>query len=556
MNDLEKPQKQYIPWMIVGLMDFVTVIGFDDIIYNFQNQGLVAFTSWIIMTFFYVIPYNLIVAHMGSTFSEHGGGITSWMRETNGDTVGYYAAWFYWITGLPYVVDVANSVVISFGWITNGNGNIQANLGNAWFGILTAVIFVIFIWLQHFFKNKSLEIMSTIGGGAMFIMTVLFVIMTFIGLSKGAPIATHPFDFKAFIPKDFFSLSFLSTFGLFVFAMNGSELAAPYTKDMRHPARDFPKALKMIAIMTMFLTLFGTFSLGVYFNAHHLPNDLKMNGSYYAFQAIGRQFGMGNSLMYLFAVVQGIYMLAQLAVILDASTRVFLSDVAKRFMPRQLTKMNEDGLPINGYWMTTILCALIMALGALLPKINDIFNWLLNLNGIVSPLSTCFLFWSYTMVRLHQDRFPTPDYTFLKNRKVGLVVGIWMLGITFLLGTLGFFPTDATADTFALMLGLNIVVPIGMVALGVLMPWIAKRQRQADNGLAFSRNTWLVLTTLSLVGLVVAATYGMHVNLLDHLTPVIQWPLIIIVDLAIAGVVLKVTANGRHQRVAGSPDEG
>ena len=99
MNDLEKPQKQYIPWMIVGLMDFVTVIGFDDIIYNFQNQGLVAFTSWIIMTFFYVIPYNLIVAHMGSTFSEHGGGITSWMRETNGDTVGYYAAWFYWITG-------------------------------------------------------------------------------------------------------------------------------------------------------------------------------------------------------------------------------------------------------------------------------------------------------------------------------------------------------------------------------------------------------------------------------------------------------------------------
>ena len=262
MNDLEKPQKQYIPWMIVGLMDFVTVIGFDDIIYNFQNQGLVAFTSWIIMTFFYVIPYNLIVAHMGSTFSEHGGGITSWMRETNGDTVGYYAAWFYWITGLPYVVDVANSVVISFGWITNGNGNIQANLGNAWFGILTAVIFVIFIWLQHFFKNKSLEIMSTIGGGAMFIMTVLFVIMTFIGLSKGAPIATRPFDFKAFIPKDFFSLSFLSTFGLFVFAMNGSELAAPYTKDMRHPARDFPKALKMIAIMTMFLTLFGTFSLG------------------------------------------------------------------------------------------------------------------------------------------------------------------------------------------------------------------------------------------------------------------------------------------------------
>jgi hypothetical protein len=197
--------------------------------------------------------------------------------------------------------------------------------------------------------------------------------------------------------------------------------------------------------------------------------------------------------------------------------------------------------------MTTILCALIMALGALLPKINDIFNWLLNLNGIVSPLSTCFLFWSYTMVRLHQDRFPTPAYTYLKNRKVGLFVGIWMLGITFLLGTLGFFPTDATAETFALMLVLNIVVPIGMVALGVLMPWIAQRQRKARNGLAFGRTTWLGFTVIILLGLVSAATYGMHVNLLNHLNPILQWSIIFVVDLVIIGVVAKVTANGRRQ---------
>ncbi|WP_179394643.1 APC family permease [Lacticaseibacillus absianus] len=541
----ETKQKQYIPWMIVGLMDFVTVIGFDDIIYNFQNQGLVAVTSWVLMTVFYVIPYNLIVAHMGSTFSEQGGGITSWMRQTNGDTIGYFAAWFYWITGLPYVVDVANSVVISFGWITNGNGDIQSHLGNAWFGILTAVVFVVFIWLQHFFKNKSLEWMSTIGGGAMFIMTVLFVIMTFAGLAHGNPIATHPFNFSAFMPKHFFSLSFLSTFGLFVFAMNGSELAAPYTADMKNPSKDFPKALKMIAIMTMFLTLFGTFSLGVYFNAHHLPNDLKMNGSYYAFQAIGAQFGLGNSLMYLFAVVQGIYMLAQLAVILDASTRVFLSDVAKRFMPRQLTKKNSDGLPINGYWLTTIICAVIMALGGMLPKINDIFNWLLNLNGIVSPFSTCFLFWSYIMVRRHADRFPTPDYKYIKSDKLGFVVGLWMLIVTFALAVLGFFPTDADENTFALMLTLNIIVPIGMVVLGFMMPWIAKRQRQHGN--AFGRGTWWTFTIVLGAGLIALISYGMYTNLLkDLINSGLKIALIVVVDLILAAGIVLFTKNGRH----------
>ena len=94
-----------------------------------------------------------------------------------------------------------------------------------------------------------------------------------------------------------------------------------------------------------------------------------------------------------------------------------------------------------------------------------------------------------------------------------------------------------------------------MVALGVLMPWIAKRQRNTVSGLAFSRNTWLVFTALSLVGLIATATYGMHVNLLNRLTPILQWAIIVVVDLVIAAVVIKVTSNGRHQLLAAPDDE-
>ncbi|WP_225049004.1 APC family permease [Lacticaseibacillus kribbianus] len=541
-TDTEQPR--YIPWFIIGLMDFVTVIGFDDIIYNFRNQGLVALFTWVLMTFFYVIPYNLIVAHLGSTFAEEGGGITSWMRQTNGDTVGYFAGWFYWITELPYVVDVANSVIISAGWLLFGNGHIQSHVGNAWFGILSAVVFVAFIWLEHLFKNKSLEVMSTIGGIAMFGMTVLFVIMTFVGLSQGRPIATHPFNWHAFMPKNFFSLSFLSTFGLFVFAMNGAELAAPYTKNMKNPAKDFPKALKMIAIMTMFLTLFGTFSLGVYFNANDLPHDLKMNGNYYAFQLIGHQFGVGNLLLYIFTATQLMYDLAQLAILLDASTRIFLSDTNKKFLPKQLTKMNADGLPINGYWLTTAICGTIMALGGLLPRINDIFNWLLDLNGIVSPFATCFLFWAFMGARRHSERFPKPDYTYIKSDKLGFVVGLWMFLVTFALAVLGFFPTDANARTFTLMLILNIAVPVGMIILGFTMPWLAKRQQ--NHGVAFGQTAWWVITAALAVGVIAAVGYGVFVRLLPHQGALAQWGLTVVLIAAGLALVAGVTKHGRE----------
>ena len=34
---------KYISWPILTLMAFVTVIGFDDIMYNFKNQGMTVY---------------------------------------------------------------------------------------------------------------------------------------------------------------------------------------------------------------------------------------------------------------------------------------------------------------------------------------------------------------------------------------------------------------------------------------------------------------------------------------------------------------------------------
>lgn len=41
-----------------------------------------------------------------------------------------------------------------------------------------------------------------------------------------------------------------------------------------------------------------------------------MNGPYYAFQLLGESLGWGKVLMYIFAVVQALFMMAQLAVYL------------------------------------------------------------------------------------------------------------------------------------------------------------------------------------------------------------------------------------------------
>ena len=41
-----------------------------------------------------------------------------------------------------------------------------------------------------------------------------------------------------------------------------------------------------------------------------MVTDFKMNGPYYAFQLLGESLGMGKVLMYIFAVVQAIFLIA------------------------------------------------------------------------------------------------------------------------------------------------------------------------------------------------------------------------------------------------------
>lgn len=89
LNDLEPNKKHYMSWPVIALIDFVTIISFENIFYPFQNQGLSVVISWIFLLFTYVIPYALISSQMSLTFDNQDGGLASWVRRSTNDTLGY-----------------------------------------------------------------------------------------------------------------------------------------------------------------------------------------------------------------------------------------------------------------------------------------------------------------------------------------------------------------------------------------------------------------------------------------------------------------------------------
>ncbi|WEV56021.1 amino acid permease [Ligilactobacillus acidipiscis] len=502
---MEESSKKYISWPVLAMMAFVTVIGFEDIMYNFKNQGMGVITSWIIMMFLYVVPYALMVGQLGSVFNSEGGGLSSWIRGTNGEFLGYFTAWTYWAASIPYVVDSAQSVIVGFGWAFTGSSSFQNNMPNSIFTLLTFIVFIIFIFIQRHLSN-SMEILSTIGGFAMFGMTVLFVFMSIVGLIKsGGHMATQPMNIHTLLPK--FDLKYLTTIGLLIYAVNGAELVAPFVTQMRKPKVEFPKAMITLALMTTFLTIFGSFSLGIFFDANHLPNDLKMNGDYYAFQALGHQYGVGNVFMYIYAWTSVIYMCALLAVLLDAMTRMLISDTGEKYMPAFLRKKNADGLPINGYILTCTLSGFIMLLGVFLPEMNDIFNWLLNLNGIISPGVTCWIFYAFMRIRKNPEKYPS-EYVFIKNDKFGYIAGLLLLVVTAAATLFGVAPQDVPAysGTWWYELTINFIAIVILIGLGAILPLI--RKREVEYGVAFNRKQWSIMIGTTLIAVIAMVWLG------------------------------------------------
>ena len=79
-------------WYTLAFMAFSTVWGFGNVLNGFVYfNGIQVIFSWILMFALYFVPYALMVGELGSAFKNAGGGVSSWIKETMGPKLAYYA---------------------------------------------------------------------------------------------------------------------------------------------------------------------------------------------------------------------------------------------------------------------------------------------------------------------------------------------------------------------------------------------------------------------------------------------------------------------------------
>lgn len=230
------------------------------------------------------------------------------------------------------------------------------------------------------------------------------------------------------------------------------------------------------AVMVAVCAILGSLAMGMMFDSRNIPDDLMTNGQYYAFQKLGEYYNMGNTLMVIYAIANTTGQVAALVFSIDAPLKVLLGDADSKYIPASLCRTNASGTPVNGYFLTPVLVAILIMLPTLgIGDMNNLYKWLLNLNSVVMPLRYLWVFVAFIAVVRPAQKYK-PEYVFIRNKPLAMTVGIWCFAFTAFACLTGIFPKmEAFTAEWTFQLALNVATPFVLVGLGLIFPLLARK---------------------------------------------------------------------------------
>lgn len=475
---MDNSQKK-IKWYMLSFMCFSTLWGFGNVSNGYMYfNGLQVIFSWIWMFALYFVPYALMVGELGSAFKNLGGGVTSWVQETTGAKVAYYAGWTYWACHVTYIASKGSGGLKALSWMVFQNAETYDTFPTMWVQLATLAVFLIFCWVASRGLNP-LKKLATLAGSSMFVMSILYILLMFAApvINPNGGYAT--LDFSNWLPT--FDVSYFTNLSILVFAVGGIEKISPYVNKMEgNPAKQFPKSMIFAAVMVIVCAIFGTIAMGMMFDPSVVfasadsQTSYIANGSYWAFEKLGEYYGVGNVLMIIYAACNAIGQFSTLVVSIDAPLRMLLDDPnTRQFVPKQLLKQNDVGAYTNGILMVIVLSGSIILAQTFVPGAASVLAQLNKLNSVCMPLRYVWVFFAYIMLRKASAKFDR-EYMFVKNNGVALFFGFFCLILTLFCCICGMYSTD----TFTMIL--NVVTPFVLTALGLILPAIRKRQDEKE----------------------------------------------------------------------------
>ena len=202
-----------------------------------SSYGAQAFTWLIVMVVFFLVPYGLITAELGTAFAEEGGPYV-WVKLAFGRAAAAVVATMYWVDNPIWLAGtLAITAMAAF-------STFFVKLSLSWqyvFGLL-------FIWAGIASVIMALKFgkwVATIGAAIRILLIAFFTLTVLIYAGEHG---LHGFGGGAFKPT---WLVFLAAAPILIFNLEGFELPSAASEEMVNPKRDVPFAVLRSGIGTL-----------------------------------------------------------------------------------------------------------------------------------------------------------------------------------------------------------------------------------------------------------------------------------------------------------------
>ena len=202
-----------------------------------SSYGAQAFTWLIVMVVFFLVPYGLITAELGTAFAEEGGPYV-WVKLAFGRAAAAVVATMYWVDNPIWLAGtLAITAMAAF-------STFFVELSLSWqyvFGLL-------FIWAGIASVIMALKFgkwVATIGAAIRIFLIAFFTVTVLIYAGEHG---LHGFGGGAFKPT---WLVFLAAAPILIFNLEGFELPSAASEEMVNPKRDVPFAVLRSGIGTL-----------------------------------------------------------------------------------------------------------------------------------------------------------------------------------------------------------------------------------------------------------------------------------------------------------------
>lgn len=220
------------------------------------EYGLSIVFYFLAVALLFLVPCALVSAELATGWPKNGG-IYIWIREALGDRWGFFAIWMQWVHNVAWYPVILSFVAATLAYI------ISPNLAQNKVYVLAVILGCFWgMTLLNYLGIRTSSLFSTLG----VILGTIAPGILIIGLGLSWLLGDNPshvaFNTQSLMPdlSSLGNLVFLA--GLFL-AFAGLEVTAAFAGEVKNPAKNYPRAILLSAVITFSLFLLGSLAIAI-----------------------------------------------------------------------------------------------------------------------------------------------------------------------------------------------------------------------------------------------------------------------------------------------------